>query len=274
MILVGAAALPLAVVTSCLGIWIPGIEVAFLLFVGWVPYLVRVVPQVTIRWDLVGSTAAYAAALVVGAHFFLRWLHREWRRGDAPAPAWPWWRTLGGLALVLLLFASGTAMVGIVHQTAWLARSPEPMYRRGSPRRDQIVCGSRLRNIGYGLKSYTQTHGGRFPDDLRALVLTEDVTVETFVCPGSSDEFAPGNTLEEQAENLLKGGHCSYLYLGRGLVDPVDPKRVVVVEPVENHDGEGVNVLRADGQVKWLQGAEMDNVLTGLGFERIDVIRR
>ena len=98
-------------------------------------------------------------------------------------------------------------------------------------------------------------------------------TAPVVVCPGSSELPAPGETAQERAANLLKGGHYSYIYLGKGLIEPVDPKRVVVVEPVENHDGYGVTVLRADGLVKWLEGAEMDRMLTGLGFERVELPR-
>jgi prepilin-type processing-associated H-X9-DG protein len=279
-LLLGLAAVLLLLVSSaCLGIPLLGVDVAFLLAAGWVPYLLRVVPQVTVRWDLVASTAAYVAALAVGAHLFLRWLQRESVNADgASAPAWKWRWTLGGLSLVLLMFVAGTAMVGIVHQTAWLVRSPEPMYRRGSPRRNQAVCTRNLVYIGQALQAYARDNGGRFPDDLRELVLRDDVQNHILVCPGSDDEYAPGDTPEEHAAALATGRHNSYVYLGKGVAHGPDgrpdAKRVVVVEPLENHDGSGMNALYADGRTEWLDRPAAERVLEGLGFERVEPPRR
>ena len=261
----------LLLAASAVGIFIPGLDVAFHLVVGWAPFLKRVLPQLQVRWDLVGSTAVYLSALVVGTHLFLRWLYREMRRADgADASAWKWRWTLGGQALVLLMFVAGTAMVGIAHQTAWLARSPEPLYRRGGRMEaNRIKCQSNLRQIGQGLQMYAGENGGRLPDDLRALLLTGDFPPYVFVCPAGDDEHAPGDTPAQQAAELLKPGHCSYVYLAKGLSEPVNPKRVVVVERLENHEY-GINVLRADGTVEWRDRPAAEELLAELGFERLE----
>ena len=171
---------------------------------------------------------------------------------------------------MLILFASGTAIVGIVHQAVWLARSPEPIYRRGSVTRDRIKCMSNVRQLGQGIRMYANANGGRYPDDLRALLANVDLEAHQFVCPASEDEPSPGETLEQRVENFLKGPHCSYVYLGKGQADPVDPKRVILVEPLENHDGLGMTVLYADGEARGLDRPEAERVLTELGFERVE----
>ena len=234
-------------------------------------------PQVRPRWDLVASAAVYLGALAVGGLLFFRWLYRQSRPADGAAgtAAWRWRWTFAGLALVLLMFASGTAMIGITHQVTWLVRSPDPLYRRGGHgEANRIKCASNLGQIGQALQVYANENAGRLPDGLRQLMLNEDVTRAVFICPASNDTFGTGTTLAEQADDLVKPGHCSYVYLGKGLPGPGDPRRVLAVEPLENHDGRGMNVLRADGSVEWLERAEAEKLLPELGFERVELKAR
>ena len=134
------------------------------------------------------------------------------RSGDAPVVAWRWRWTLSLVSLVLVLFAAGTAVVGIVHQATWLARSPEPMYRTGSVKSRKIMCASNLRQISQSLNLYASQNGGRYPDNFRPLVTSGDLTAEVFVCPASLDvERAPGGTPEQVAEAILRREHCSYV---------------------------------------------------------------
>src|SRR5205085_4286528 len=59
---------------------------------------------------------------------FLRWLYAA----TGPEPRrWPWRRTLLLVGLVVLMFVSGIAVTGMVHQTGWLVRSPEPLLTGG-----------------------------------------------------------------------------------------------------------------------------------------------
>lgn len=271
VVLVG---IPALVLLSCLGIHVPGTDLLIHVALGWVAFLARAGPKLRVRWDLVSTTLAAAAALVVGAHLFLRWLYRELRgpagAGGTGAEAWRWRWTLSGFALVVLMFAAGTAAVGIVHQAAWLARSPEPMYRQGREPTNRLRCGRNLRQIGYAIQAYADRNGGRYPDGLDQVLRTQDITPNQFVCPSSNDEPAPGRTEEEVAANLLKPGHCSYIYLGKGLSQPVAADRVVAVEPLEHHDDRGMNVLYCDGRAEWLDRPRAEALLEKLGFERVD----
>ena len=99
------------------------LEIPFQLAFGWGPYFERVWRDV--RPDAV-SVAAGVVCFVgaaVGLHVFLRWLAAT---GERP---WPVKRTLRLLVLVVLLFASGVAVVGVIQQTGWLIRSPEPLVK-------------------------------------------------------------------------------------------------------------------------------------------------
>lgn len=94
------------------------------LLVGWLAFLVRVSRQITLDWPAISSSAAVLGLFVLGFHSFVASaLKRRNRSIEDPTTAWQWsWRyTFSTVALTLVLFAAGTAMVGIAHQWAWHA---------------------------------------------------------------------------------------------------------------------------------------------------------
>ncbi len=93
-------------------------------------FLVRVVPQINVNGGTVATAVLCLISLAVGLHWLLRWVCTAVR----PEAVWRWRWTLGLLGLVVLVFVSGTAAIGVTHQAVWLFRSPEPLYRGG--RRD------------------------------------------------------------------------------------------------------------------------------------------
>jgi hypothetical protein len=133
---------------------------------------------------------------------------------------------------------------------------------------------------------YAAAHGGKLPDDLGALLLEGDVTgldPRDFICPESDHTPASGTTPAELAAELLKPGHCSYIYFGGGRVIPrqeadstgviaVARERpdILAVELPENRQHKGINVLFATGHTEWLNGPDAEALLLKLGFERIE----
>ncbi len=83
------------------------------LLLGWLYFPLRVLPRMTVDPPAAIVGGVGLILLVLLLHATLRWL----RRGSA----WSLRSTVCLAALVLLLFAAGTAMVGVVHQAAWLA---------------------------------------------------------------------------------------------------------------------------------------------------------
>jgi prepilin-type processing-associated H-X9-DG protein len=83
-----------------------------------------------------------------------------------------------------------------------------------------------------------------------------------FVCPASGDTPAGGGDADAQAKNLTSGGHLSYVYLGKGLVEPVaDAEHLVVAyERQAFHGRLGMNVLFADGHIETLPPANAANL--------------
>jgi prepilin-type processing-associated H-X9-DG protein len=103
---------------------------------------------------------------------------------------------------------------------------------------------------------YANANGGAFPDTIDKLITTQDMVAENFVCPHAPDTPAPGATARAQAANLSKGGHLSYVYVGKGMSTAQPPpdlaaKTVLAYEPLTNH-GNGIYALFADGHVEFV----------------------
>jgi Protein of unknown function (DUF1559) len=106
--------------------WGVPFDVIYQLTLGWILYLIRVVPQ--IRLDLTGVvTAAFClTGVLVGLHAFAGWIAAH-NRG-ASGPRWEWRSTLTLVGVIVLAFVAGIAAVGVVHQTGWLMSSPAPVF--------------------------------------------------------------------------------------------------------------------------------------------------
>jgi len=88
------------------------------LFLGWLYFPFRVLPQVTVDPPAALIGVVSVIGFVVLLHMTMRWL----RAGTV----WTWRSTAALATFVLILFAAGTSMVGAVHQTVWLT------FRKGS----------------------------------------------------------------------------------------------------------------------------------------------
>ena len=88
------------------------------LLTGWAYYLGRTLPQLRPNPAEFAVAGVALVILIVGCHRIGRGL------------AGPGWRrkwTLQAVGLLVLLFACGTAAVGVTHQAGWLVRSPAPL---------------------------------------------------------------------------------------------------------------------------------------------------
>ena len=114
------------------------------------------------------------------------------------------------------------------------------------------------------LDGYAKSHGGAYPPGLAHLALTGDLDAFQFVCPSSQDEQATGATPDELVENLSEPGHLSYVYTAGGLKSPAPDRAVLAHEHLENHTGDGINVLYGDGRVEFVGKAEAEHVMAEL----------
>jgi prepilin-type processing-associated H-X9-DG protein len=92
-------------------------------------------------------------------------------------------------------------------------------------------------------------------------LLNEDITSSVFVSPLTSDTPAQGATPQAIADQLVAGGHLSYVYLGRGLnAKTVTPEMIVAYEKLPA-SSKGANVLFGDGHAEWFDGATVAKII-------------
>ena len=151
------------------------------------------------------------------------------------------------LVCVLALVIAGAALL------PWISRQRQ--YA------DVRRCTTNLRLIGQGVYMYANANGGAFPDTIDKLITTQDMVAEHFVCPHAPDTPAPGATAQAQAANLAKGGHLSYVYVGKGMTTAESAQAVLAYEPLTNH-GNGIYVLFADGHVEFVDAGPARQLIT------------
>ena len=137
-----------------------------------------------------------------------------------------------------------------------------------SPREqtNQVKCSANMRMIFLAMDDYAKKNNGLLPPTLGALLTTEDITSEIFVCPSSNQERAPGETGEAQAElGQDPQRYCSYIYVAAGLKldEEARPPRVLLYEALSNHKA-GMNVLYSDGTAEFLLESKAQQMITSL----------
>jgi prepilin-type processing-associated H-X9-DG protein len=132
---------------------------------GWLVFLRRTLPRVTMDWPSLVVGCAALLLFAAGLHVVGRGVLRA--RGGVWKARW----SIAGTALIALLFTAGVAIVGAIHQIGWLATSREPSlvncprtYGRDSPQQ--------LRNISFDFLAYEGSFkdprlpdGGTFASD-------------------------------------------------------------------------------------------------------------
>jgi prepilin-type processing-associated H-X9-DG protein len=163
----------------------------------------------------------------------------------------------------------GKAIAGIVVAVtlasifALLVLTPSIGRPRGQANR--IKCASNLRQIGYGIQLYANENKGLAPPNLGAVLLTQDLTSDVFICPSANHSRSTGPTTQAVVANLTPGKTLSYVYLYPGpnrRLDQLGPSMVLAYELPANHDHEGdfgrggANFLFSDGSVDYVVNAQ------------------
>lgn len=134
-----------------------GYDVAWTLALGWLSYSLRVLPRVVISRDGLITATVCLVIFTAGLHGFLRWL----RKGlGGPDTVWkPRW-TLSIVAVVVLMFASGTAAVGVTHQTGWLLSAKRPLVEWRTALPDRGYADQNLKMIGLAVHNRVSAYDG------------------------------------------------------------------------------------------------------------------
>jgi hypothetical protein len=113
---------------------------------GWIYFPLRVLPLVSVDRPTALLGAVSAIAFMVLMHLTMRWLMSREASGDGRSlPHWTFRATVTTSCGIVLLFASGTAMVGATHQFIWLltGHTTSGPARRALPQVYGVVASAR-----------------------------------------------------------------------------------------------------------------------------------
>ena len=219
-----------------------------------------------------GFISAACGLAAIAMLFLAKGENRDWEKEAA----------LGSLILACAALVAG--LIGFVHRPSRIARHGillsalgtvlgmativvvlMPMFRHTRDPSNRGRCASQLRAIGSAMKLYANEVGGRYPDSLGELFVSQDITTTILICPSSSDTpAAAGPTTRATLANIYAGGHLSYIYLGKGMTDNLNADAILAYEPLSNHQNNGMHVLFGDGHVEWLARREALRMLSEL----------
>jgi Protein of unknown function (DUF1559) len=138
------------------------LQIVARLALGWFAFINDVFPKMTMDWEVLATAIICLAGLGIGAHYLCSWIHGQIFRAIFPSETrvkrWQKRWTGGLLAIVIIMFVAGIAVVGITHQTVWLVSSPEPLVRRS---RSSYESESRnnLKQMGLAILMYHDEFG-------------------------------------------------------------------------------------------------------------------
>ena len=151
-----------ALLLGCGGLLEPPFQLAF----GWIWYLSRVLPEVTVNVGACFQGVIALGLLVAVAHGFLRWLSGQMQsKEEGPRRPWRFRWTCCGVSVVILMFVAGISMTAMVHQVHWLASSPGPMFSSGMEAPRRAKSRNNLKQIALGLLNHESAQQ-QFPADV------------------------------------------------------------------------------------------------------------
>jgi hypothetical protein len=155
----------------------------------------------------------------------------------------------------------GTLLVAVLLIVGWEVWD---QYRELSEKKHNnlMLCHSQLGAIYLDLKAYADQHTGHFPAKLSDLVRGGYETQDIFVCPNSDDDYiALGRPAAKMATDEMDGPHrSSYEYYGASLTESSSPESVLIAESPANHAPSGGHVLRVNGNIEFLNPADLERV--------------
>lgn len=144
---------------------------------GWIPFLARGLAGASYHSATAVLGLVTLSGFVFGLHRFLAWLNpaRGPLENSGQRFVWSWRNSMSLALLSLLMFVSGTAVVGLTHQCGWLLTSNNDLFSARAPWTDSMLIGdalaaakridslNNLRSIGYGVLNHSSSHSGVLP---------------------------------------------------------------------------------------------------------------
>lgn len=148
----------LCVILACAGA-VGLVEIPFWLTFGWIPFVWRTVPDMSVSWPAIGMALVTLVLFTGGLHVALPRAVNAFRSVHQPLTWHPRW-TLAIVGVIVLMFVAGIGLVGVTHQVGWLATSGERWFASGG----RLVAyrthsRNNLRNIALAMHDHDDTDG-------------------------------------------------------------------------------------------------------------------
>jgi len=202
--LLGLCILLLVVGGLLLGIVPIPFQFGGLLFFGWIGYLYRVLPEITFNPEIAFDAAVALMLAIFGLHRILR----SWSKpiGEKLA-GWRFGWTLKITVMVLLLFATSIASIGMVHQIAWLCREPKLIEMVGMSKQARELLD--MKQVGSALQQFASDNHGQYPKTLDDLFPTYLRTRKLFFTRALDDDppepiiYNTGYSNRDKADTII-----------------------------------------------------------------------
>ena len=136
-----------------------------------------------------------------------------------------------------------------------------PSLYRAREVANRIACANNLRQISKACLIHAADHGA-YPANLSLLMKDATLPAKAFICPAGDNEIPDdlaNRTDDAQAQWVVQ--HSDYVYLGANIKPAGDPNAILAYEKLENHRGEGTNILFEDGHVQWCPLAQAKEMI-------------
>lgn len=220
----------------CLGLLLLGaglLEVPLRLLIGWAPYLAQVVPQTQVNVELLLCSLGALLLGMVGMQCLMSQLR-------APN-GWPWRWTLIWCGILIVMFSTSIAAVGIVHQVGWLFRLPNWITWSGMS--VQVKSLNNAKQVLLAARQYARDHEGRFPDTYADMM--PEIVSDSHVFWATMDLGMPSEPL---------------VYAGAGMRDSDDGSLPVVWSSRPSTSGRRV-IARLDGSAEVVREEKFQEML-------------
>ena len=125
---------------------------------GWAFFIYQNITQLSFNWEMIACGVVALIMATYGFHRLVIWIRKE--------KLWQWRWSLSIVTLMLFLFAASIAMTGIIHQSAWLVKSPMLHNSRTAAYRTKSVA--HLKQIYIGILMYEEENK-KYPDSLEQI---------------------------------------------------------------------------------------------------------
>lgn len=209
------------------------LEVPFRLLLGWAPYLAHVLPQNRVNVELLLCSLGALVLGMIGLQYLMSRLRSP--------QGWPWRWTFAWCAMLVVMFSTSIAAVGIVHQAGWLFRLPRWIEWSGMSVQWKAV--NNAKQMVLAAHQHARDHQGRLPDTCAEMM--PEIVSDSRIFWVSVDKNMPLEPL---------------VYAGAGLCDTDYGNLPVVWSPRPSSNGMRV-VARLDGSAEIVREEKFQEML-------------